>query len=993
MMDANFKSSIYIRNNNEREAITATPILYLSNGKKFTLPDVVVAPAGTVVLSVNDALRNQGIASWATLSGYVEVQYTWRYDPLCVIVNNIDVVHSLIFTSGLRSALPPPAAVNKQPVSTNAMEGMWWKEESNVTGFVALSNTATQPRRAALQVTDGGGRSLGEQSVLIAPHGTKIVHLEELQSTATESGGLRVSYEGPNESLIVTGHLEDEAAGYSASIPFTHAPSGSEQSTTTSFGELGLMSGAADPMLSFPAGTVFTPFSVIRNISDSSVSVKPHLFWMEAGKARSAALNGFALPPQQTRTLDVAALLAEGGLQSFNGSVNLTLDVQGKEHSVLVASGSVDQRKTYVFQGVPRAIQQSQAKTISYWSTGNGDDTMVTVWNPADEAQDFIFTLYFSGGDYEFPIHLEPRATRMLNISEIIQNQIPDRNGNIIPASVHEGSAKLAGSLGEVQDILVALDAGTYNVRKATCSYYCITCAGYYDLLLGIVPYSVLKGGTSQLNLTGEYSSGSNINLNSAATWSSTNTAVATVATGLVKGMGAGSATMDTLDNEPLASQYCAYDPQSCTGPYQNFTNSGGGGVPANPTISAVSFSGGLALGAGGLMTVTGSNFSSFLGAVSVVFDQGVTTSNVTVNTTNNIITANYQVTCATVVGFHTFVVSSAGGDGGAGAETAPWSVSVTLPSLPVAGILFGGNNVTGKTTSVVVGQQIALSNSVSLPACVSVTGQQWSVPSGSAVGGFSASSTSGSVVALPANTTPTYTFHWVSPNSSGATMTYQYTISGGGSSASSPIASATFTVAGPTVSSMSTPTGSVGIFAGPKLGFGPVGIKFTATTTTPSGDTGQFRFAQLITNDTLTLTTTSGTVQTCVNKTQPATTSGTGLDTQYPYATGTTTQDSPSVGLNSSTYNKEARAFSAKMYFLWDPALPAGCTVGSSCTSIPVPLGSITWGWSGTATYSSSSGTWSLTTSSKTTPSWSTGASYPTWSDYVPYTLGLSCH
>jgi hypothetical protein len=51
---------------------------------------------------------------------------------------------------------------------------------------------------------------------------------------------------------------------------------------------------------------------------------------------------------------------------------------------------------------------------------------MVTLWNPADEAQDFVFTLQFSGGRYHLPIHLEARATEMFNVSEVARNQFPN---------------------------------------------------------------------------------------------------------------------------------------------------------------------------------------------------------------------------------------------------------------------------------------------------------------------------------------------------------------------------------------------------------------------------------------------------------------------------------------------------------------------------------------------------------------------------------------
>jgi hypothetical protein len=50
MTDANFKSSIYLKNVVETSAVTVTPILYLSNGTKYTLTDVTLEPSGTAIL-------------------------------------------------------------------------------------------------------------------------------------------------------------------------------------------------------------------------------------------------------------------------------------------------------------------------------------------------------------------------------------------------------------------------------------------------------------------------------------------------------------------------------------------------------------------------------------------------------------------------------------------------------------------------------------------------------------------------------------------------------------------------------------------------------------------------------------------------------------------------------------------------------------------------------------------------------------------------------
>jgi hypothetical protein len=182
---------------------------------------------------------------------------------------------------------------------------------------------------------------------------------------------------------------------------------------------------------------------------------------------------------------------------------------------------------------------------------------MVTLWNPADEAQELMFTLFFSSGHYRFPIHLGPRATYAFNVSEIIHNQIPDDEGNLIPATVHEGSAEISGALGENEHILVAMDSGVYNIRKATCNFFCETCNGFVstETTIDPAPWTTAVSGTSQLTFTMTYNTGTQYNLTNQSTWSSSNTGVSTVSTGLVRGVSAGSATVTAQDNvtEPVS--------------------------------------------------------------------------------------------------------------------------------------------------------------------------------------------------------------------------------------------------------------------------------------------------------------------------------------------------------------------------------------------------------------------------------------------------------
>jgi len=364
----------------ETSSIAATPILYLSNGAQYVLPAVTLPPGGISTVDINAALQSQGIAPYAPLFGYVEVQYSWPWDALCATVRNVDPAHSELFNFGVGAAQRSSPAAPSVPI-----EGMWWKQEPNVTAFVALTNLSSGPLTVTLQSTDSANNPLAQHIATVSSRGTVMVTLAELQAAPTSHGGLSVTYDGFVGDLVVNGGLEDPAVGYSANIRF--ASSGPLTAKPfADYAELGLMTGAASPMMNFPAGTAFTPYSLVRNVSGQSVSVTPTVWWMSGGTPHSAQLQAVTIPPYHSTDLDAAALVAGAGLASFSGSINLVLDVHAPQRSLVFASGSVDLKNTYVFAVTPVAIKESVAKTLSYWSTGKGDDTMVTLWNPADQA-------------------------------------------------------------------------------------------------------------------------------------------------------------------------------------------------------------------------------------------------------------------------------------------------------------------------------------------------------------------------------------------------------------------------------------------------------------------------------------------------------------------------------------------------------------------------------------------------------------------------------
>ena len=499
--------------------------------------------------------------------------------------------------------------------------------------------------------------------------------------------------------------------------------------------------------------------------------------------------------------------------------------------------------------------------------------------------------------------------------------------------------------------------------------------------------------GTQQETATGTYSTGAQYNVTSGSTWTSSNAKVFTVSAGLAKGLAVGTATTTATANLPVPMQACNEQECEFAGMFQTVP----GTVPQPPTITSVSPSPLIFGATGGILTINGYGFSVYSGTtLTINFDSSsITATGSVVAGSDTQIMGTYSVACDATLGAS---ISFGGGGDGLTGQSGQFGINVALPTAPTPAIKLGGNTISG-TQSVVVGQQIALSTSFSLPPCMSISSQQWSQVPGDAIAGYTNDGTvnggppdptGGQVADLAdvASNTSAYTFYWVYPDNS-LNMTYSYTMSGGGGSVGSQVATATFNVAGPSGGTMTNAhatkltinTLSSSGSTSPYLDYGNLSGTVASPTCTPCGITftasgfsntagGAYLFVQLINSDNV------GGSSTC--------NSPIGLDSgSYPYPSQSAgeTSDSPLVRLDP-TDTTITRSFNATMYVMWQ---------STTAGSIPVPLGYQTWAFAGSASCSascSSASNWTAKTTGTPGPVGAFVAStaeqadsgYPTW-------------
>ena len=529
--DHTFQPTLIITNFLENIQLPVTPVLYAADGEEYQLPTVILAPAGVASIDIRAALNAvpDEIKDHFTEYGSAAIRYMWHWPGVAsAMVQNRDVRRSLNFNFELRTLM-----AMKHGASTTVQEGLWWKEDRGVSGFLALINVAPHPIDVQVQVLSEYGAFEGERTLHVQPNETR--NLSLLQDTGSSSGGIRVIYNGAEKDIALAGGLENAHEGYSAKIPFLTTSTGMQPSTVA-VSSVGLMFGTPDPMMKFPSGTQFGIYLALRNTSARPILLLPTLYYMQGLGVQKSALKTLTLAAGQARHWTPEELSKELDLPKLSGMINLTFSYNGGPSDVILANGSIDQTKNYVFEINMQAVGKSQAKELKAWDVSNGNDTMISLLNLGENDQDLSITFFFDAGKYRLPMHLNAGGSTMLNVSDIIAMQQPDSDGNKIPPGTLHGTAVLSGASGYPEWMKVGV--GVFNVSTATCGNTCPTCFGYSAFQ--VLPYNsststASVGGTAifqawafgQDNLWHNVST-SIPNNGVYVTWSSSNTNVAT---------------------------------------------------------------------------------------------------------------------------------------------------------------------------------------------------------------------------------------------------------------------------------------------------------------------------------------------------------------------------------------------------------------------------------------------------------------------------------
>ena len=291
-VDQGFVSTIQVKNAWVVSPMNVTPVLYMADGTPYPLPSVHLAATATTTIDINHALAHipSEVAEHLSQFGSVALHYKGNIGAVIAAITIINPLASLSYAWQMQSAMNGAS-------SMQTLEGLWWRHDDGVGGFVALSNSTSQRKEVTVQLITERGRQLPPEIIPIAAYATEMLDLDFLTTLPREearAGGLRIQFDGQIGEINIAGGLANWTEGYSAVMPFwtTMTPMGeSMPSAPQTLSNVGLMVGAPDPMMNFPAGTrVYALFGVAQYDSSESGSEVDYLSgkWKVVTRSSSA---------------------------------------------------------------------------------------------------------------------------------------------------------------------------------------------------------------------------------------------------------------------------------------------------------------------------------------------------------------------------------------------------------------------------------------------------------------------------------------------------------------------------------------------------------------------------------------------------------------------------------------------------------------------------------------------------------------------------------
>ena len=359
---------------------------------------------------------------------------------------------------------------------TDTQEAVWYMPNGNSTAILALGNSSNAPIQTRLQYSNGN-----IQDVSIAPFATRYIRRQNGNS-------VKLTTTGAVGSLKATGFVTNNSQNFTSGIRFYETQSVVQPNLFAS---------------NFKVKN-HTSHLLLKNTSAASVTAQAR-FSPTTGTGNAIELPSVIINAGEIVELNLQPLVSANASRIDLNSVSVQITNNGAAGSLIGALYSTN-RTTTITQDIPlRDSGRLRNSTGAYpWRLDDDYSSIVYINNVGSETAQFTAKIYYAGGSYMLATQqLAAGATASFDIKRLRDNRVPDRNGNIIPATATVG--QFAWSMLHITDgtKLIGRSEVVSRSQKVSSSYSCPICCPNSGPSFDPQPILLFAGGSFSYYLDG----------------------------------------------------------------------------------------------------------------------------------------------------------------------------------------------------------------------------------------------------------------------------------------------------------------------------------------------------------------------------------------------------------------------------------------------------------------------------------------------------------
>jgi len=539
-LEPGWNTELEIRNNLVERQLTVTPVLRTAAGREIALPDVVLASEEVTSINLQQAL-SQAAPELVNRMG--------SFGSAAVRFGGLNDRNVFAAAMVYREGHPIDFHFDGYDAASNdgyfsGIEGIWWLPAGTSTDYLIVSNPYRKPVTGSLALTSASGLSK-QVKLALGPLQTARIDIREAlgNSTGGDMGGVTLTFPG-NEGISASEIVFDEVTGLAAIMKLFERDK--DESIATHVLRAPMIAlRQPDAALAYPKDTVLSPRLFLRNAGITSLQVSLGIDWRSPNSTGTYKYPAFNLSSNQLRAVDLGVLQDSGAIPKDANWGNVTLSYTGTSADLVPVAVSYDSKQRYGLQS-PFTEGTNRMFKGGMWHVDSTHNSLITTGNGGSETTKAQVSLFYNGGKSQYRLEkvLAPGQQLLLDVGQLIRNQLPDSDGNVIPPETIMGSYELRDldhpAVGLLYESKLTIDK-TYGHA----SYGCGTCCGYYNPKLNPNPFNGPPSIYNQDSYVAQEQCGGYWDdfTGSAYSWQSTNTAVATLPNSVLYTVAVGSAS------------------------------------------------------------------------------------------------------------------------------------------------------------------------------------------------------------------------------------------------------------------------------------------------------------------------------------------------------------------------------------------------------------------------------------------------------------------